>query len=392
MQEVTSSTLVFSTQAPEGAFTKIIPPITMSSKKSAVLTLEDGTIFTGFSFGADASAKGEVVFNTAMGGYPEMLSDPGSHGHIVVLTYPLIGNYGVPPLDKEGGLMANYESDKAQVAALVVTDYSEEFSHWNAAESLGKWLKDSRVPAICGVDTRALAQHLRDKGEMSGVVTIEGAPMKPDSESLIADVSIEAPTTYGEGDVTVVLVDTGVKNNVIRSLVRRGVRVVRVPWNYDVAAEGADSGTAVIPAWDGLVLVGAPDDPTPAADNVRKALTAGKPVLGVCGGDLLLALAVGGRIQRLPRTHHGANLPVLETGTNHAQITTQNHSWAVDPTSLPEGWQVWYENLNDGSCEGIRHQTKPMWAVQFHPEPVLRPVENHPIYDNFIDAVRNGKK
>ncbi len=244
-------------------------------KKAAVLSLEDGTKFTGFSFGADMQARGEVVFNTSMAGYPELLSDPGLRGQILVLTYPLIGNYGVPPRDVEDGLLLNFESDEMQISGLVVADYSEEYSHWNAAESLAKWLKESGVPAICGIDTRALAQHLRENGELRGHIIIEGGevPEKPESTDRIADVSTKEVKTYGGGDITVALLDTGVKNNVIRSLVRRGVKVVRLPWDTDL--------TTV--EWDGLVLVDAPDDPSRAAKNVAKALEKGKPVLGAVG-------------------------------------------------------------------------------------------------------------
>jgi carbamoyl-phosphate synthase small subunit len=340
--------------------------------------LEDGTKFRGFSFGAETSVQGEVIFNTSMIGYPELLSDPGLRGQIVVLTYPLIGNIGVPPRVVEEGLLLNFESDEMQISGLVVTDYSPEYSNWNAVESLGEWLKRSGVPAICGVDTRELAKHLRDKGEMRGTITIEGAPMKPESTNRIADVSTKEVKTYGEGDITVALLDTGVKNNVIRSLMRRGVKVVRLPWNADPTAY----------EWDGLVLVGAPDDPSPVKENVAKALAKGKPVFGVCGGDLLLALAAGAKIKNQGRGHRSANQPVLEVGTTHAEITTQNHSWAVDAETLPKGWEVWYTNLNDGSVEGIRHTTEPFCAVAWHPEATNRPEEADTIYDNFIDAIR----
>ncbi len=351
------------------------------SKKVAVLSLEDGTKFKGFSFGADTQARGEVVFNTSMIGYPELLSDPGLRGQILVLTYPLTGNYGVPPRDEEEGLLLNFESDEMQISGLVVTDYSEEYSHWNVAESLADWLKESGVPAICGIDTRALAKHLREKGELRGEITIEGAPTKPESADRIADVSIKEPRTYGEGDITIALLDTGVRNNVIRSLVRRGVKVLRLPWNADLTSA----------EWDGLVLVDAPDDPSPARDNVAGALGKGKPVLGVCGGDKLLALAAGGGIEKLGHSHRGANQPVLEVGTDRAMITTQNHSWAVDADTLPKGWKVWYTNLNDGSVEGIKHNSKPFCAVAWHPEATNRPEEADKIYDDFVDTVRKHK-
>ncbi|MDR2912855.1 MAG: glutamine-hydrolyzing carbamoyl-phosphate synthase small subunit [Alistipes sp.] len=348
------------------------------SKTVAVLSLADGTKFTGFSFGAELSVRGEVVFNTSMTGWPELLSDPGLRGQILVLTYPLIGNYGVPPRDTEGGLMLNFESEEVQIAGLVVTDYSEEFSHWNAAGSLAEWLRGSGVPAIFGVDTRELAKHLRERGELEGAIEIEGAAVKPASANRIADVSIARAATYGEGDVTVALLDTGVRHNVIRSLVRRGVKVLRLPWDADIAAH----------EWDGLVLVDAPDDPSPVAGSVARALAKGRPVLGVGGGDKLLALAAGGAIRKLEHSHRGANQPVIEAGTSRAQITVQNRSWTVDAASLPEGWSVWFENLNDGSVEGIRHEALPFRAVAWHPEATNRPEEADRIYDEFIETIR----
>ncbi len=345
---------------------------------NAVLQLEDGTKFEGFSFGAETSVRGEVVFNTAMVGWPELLTDPGLKGQILVLTYPLVGCYGVPPRDREDGLLLNFESERVQIAGLVVTDYSADYSHWNAAGSLGEWLRESGVPAICGVDTRELAKHLRDNGELRGVIAIDDIPMAAECENRIAAVSVKEPVSYGEGDVTVAVLDTGVRNNVIRSLVRRGVRVLRLPWDADPMAH----------EWDGLVLVDAPDDPTPVAGRVAAALTMGKPVFGVCGGDKLLALAAGGRIKKLEHSHRGANQPVLEVGTDRAFITTQNRSWTVDADALPEDWKVWFTNLNDGSVEGIRHATKPFCAVAWHPEAVNRPEEADPLYDDFVAAVR----
>ena len=350
----------------------------MSKLKVAVLSLSDGTKFEGFSFGAETSVQGEVVFNTAMIGWPELFTDPGMKGQILVLTYPLIGTYGVPPMDREGGLLLNFESEQVQIAGLVVTDYSAEFSHWNAAGSLGDWLRESGVPAICGVDTRALAKHLREKGELRGRIIVEGAPEKPEPADRIAEVSIAEPTTYGNGELTIALLDTGVRNNVIRSLVRRGVKVLRLPWNADLTAH----------KWDGLVLVDAPDDPTPCAKNVAAALALGKPVFGVCGGDKLMALAAGGTIEKLGHGHRGANQPVLEVGTNHAMITSQNHGWAVAADTLPADWQVWFTNLNDGSVEGIRHASKPFCAISWHPENTNRPEEPDALYDNFVNLVR----
>ncbi len=349
----------------------------MSNKKCAVLVLGDGTKFTGFSFGADVSVSGEVVFNTSTLGYPELLSDPLMRGTIVALTYPLIGNYGVPPVEE-------LESDKIQLAGLVVTDYSEQYSHWDARKSLGEWLRENNVPAICGIDTRALAKHLRENGEMTGKIVVEGTDENPppfDYTDVITKISTKEPKTYGEGDVTVALLDTGVQNSVIKSLTRRGVKVLRLPWDTDLSTI----------EYDGLLLVGTVDDPAPLAENILKAMAKGKPIFGVRGADLTLAIAAGGSIEQLPHGHRGANQPVLEAGTDHAQITAQNHTWTVSAKSLPADWAVWFENLNDGSVEGIRHKSKPFCAVSWHPEASNRPEENDKIYDEFIKAVKNGK-
>jgi carbamoyl-phosphate synthase small subunit len=351
----------------------------MCTKKAAVLSLADGTKFEGFSFGADGSVSGEVVFNTAMLGYPELLSAPASKGQILVLTYPLIGNYGVPPRDVEDGLLRNYESNEMQISGLVVTDYSEEYSHWNVAGSLAGWLRESGVPAICGVDTRELAKHLREHGEMAGRIVIEGADEKKEPAT---EAGAREPKSYGSGSKTVCVVGDNIANTVIRSLVRRGVKVVADP-------AGVTDATV-----DGVLVTGTAGDPkkaTGAIGMVKKAIAAGKPVFGVCGGDTLLALAAGGSVVRLPRGHRGANQSVLETGTDHAQITAQNHGWAVDAASLPGEWKVWFTNLNDGSVEGIRHSSKPFGAVAFHPEATQTPEEADPLYNSFIETVRKQK-
>jgi carbamoyl-phosphate synthase small subunit len=364
-------------------------PSEMSNKKAAVLVLEDGTKFEGFSFGAEESVSGEVVFNTAMMGYPETLTDPSYRGQILVLTYPLIGNYGVPPFVSEGGLLRNFESDAIQITALVVADYTEEFSHWNGEMSLGDWLKKSGVPAICGVDTRAITKHIREKGAMLGKVVIEGrqAPAEfidPNLRNLIAEVSTREVTTYGEGDVTIALVDCGVKYNIIRSLVKRGARVVRVPWDFDVT--GIE--------WDGLMLANGPGDPKMAGatvENVRRAMKLRKPIFGICMGNQLLSMAAGASTYKLKYGHRSHNQPVLEVGTNRAMITSQNHGFAVDPARLSEEWEPWFVNLNDGTNEGIKHRELPFCSVQFHPEATSGPIDAEVLFDQFITTVKQHK-
>lgn len=359
----------------------------MSNKKSAVLVFEDGTRFKGFSFGAARSVSGEVVFNTAMVGYPETLTDPSYRGQILALTYPLVGNYGVPPRDREGGILKNFESGAIHVSALVVSDYSGEYSHWNAEKSLGQWLAESGVPAIYGVDTRMLAKHIREEGAMLGKVVVEGTEEPaafddPNLRNLVAEVSCTAPVTYGEGgDLTVALIDCGVKNNIIRSLVRRGAKVVCVPWDFDV--------TTI--EYDGLMLANGPGNPETAAEtieNIRRAMAAGKPIFGICMGNQLLAIAAGASTYKLKYGHRGHNQPVIEAGTQSTLITSQNHGYAVDEATLPADWEPWFVNLNDGTNEGIRHRAKPFSSVQFHPEATSGPVDPEILFDRFVETIR----
>lgn len=333
----------------------------MFDRKSAVLKLEDGTTFAGFSFGAEISAEGEVVFNTAMVGYPELLSDPLTRGQVVVLTYPLIGNYGVPAVDE-------LETPFVQAGGLVVTDYSEVYSHFAAQKSLGDWLKENNVPAIFGVDTREVAKHLREHGEMKGRIIIGG-----NSETCAAPQRQDrAETTFGEGDLTICHIGEGLKNSIVKSFQRRGARITT-----DTAAP-----------CDGYLVTGTCGEASAELiDDVRQAVGSGRPVLGVCGGDLPIVQAVGGAIGKLAHSHRGTNQPVIEVGTSHAMITTQNHGWAVVRESLPEGWSVWFENLNDGSVEGVRCKEGFVRGVSFHPEASMRPAEADRLYDEFMEAV-----
>jgi carbamoyl-phosphate synthase, small subunit len=356
----------------------------MHDSRSAVLILEDGTRFEGKSFGCDASTSGEVVFNTAMTGYPESLTDPSYEGQILVTTYPILGNYGVPPRREKDDVSEYYESDHIHARAIVAQDYSWSHSHWQADRSLAQWLKEEGITGIYGVDTRALTKHLREKGSMLGKIVVDGCEdvefYDPNKENLVAKVSCKEPEVHGEGDKTVVLVDCGVKHNIIRCLTRRGVKVVRVPWDYDFTT---------IP-YDGLFISNGPGNPDMAettVENIRKAIAIGKPICGICMGNQLLSKAAGAKIYKLKYGHRSHNQPVMRVGTNQCYVTSQNHGYAVDSTTLPEEWVPLFVNMNDGTNEGIRHIEKPFFSAQFHPEASSGPKDTEFFFDEFIDML-----
>ena len=342
----------------------------------ATLILEDGTRFCGYSFGADKNISGEVVFNTAMTGYPESLTDPSYAGQLMVLTYPLIGNYGIPSSEL-------WESDRIHAEALIVSDYSESFCHWNAKESLGDWLRRERIPAMTGIDTRALTKLLRERGVMMGRVEIEGADnctqeFDYGNINYVAKVSCREPIRYNEGNgKRVVLVDCGVKANIIRCLLGRGVEIIRVPWDYDFNRLD----------YDGLFISngpGNPDECLQTVENIRRAMQADKPIFGICMGNQLLAKAGGAAIYKLKYGHRSHNQPVRMAGTDRCFITSQNHGYAVDSSTLGNDWETLFENMNDGSNEGIHHKNKPWFSAQFHPEAASGPTDTEFLFDEFV--------
>ncbi len=393
----------------------------------ASLVLSDGTVFTGTSFGADTDSDGEVVFNTGMAGYPESLTDPSYRGQILVFTYPLIGNYGVPEekLNKRG-FSENFESEEIHVRGVIVEEESGEHSHHLAKESFSDWLKRHNIPGITGIDTRVLTKKLREKGVMLGTIKQELGTKDqglgtselalqirdPNLDNLVAQVSCKEMLVYDPDSVpipslqspvpTVVAYDCGMKRNIIRSFLKRGVRVVRVPWDFDLSTYDQP--------YDGVFFSNGPGDPktcVPTIKSLAWAVEKNKLTFGICLGNQLLALAVGGDTYKLKYGHRGANQPCVEQETRGSGlgsrngnvndqvpspqslapqrciITSQNHGFAVSE-KLPAGWQVWWTNANDGTVEGIRHESGRFFSVQFHPEATPGPEDANFLFDDFV--------
>lgn len=356
----------------------------MKNIQKATLVLQDGSRFTGTSFGHPSSVAGEVVFNTSMTGYPESLTDPSYAGQILVATYPLIGNYGVPQSVQENNMERFLESDRIQVSGLIVSDYSFEFSHWNAGESLSDWLVRNRIPALYGIDTRALTKIIREKGAMLGKIVFEHDPVDfidPNTINLVDGVSCKEVIRYGSGSTRILLIDCGVKNNIIRHFIKRDTTVIRVPWNYDFRNE----------SYDGLFISNGPGNPKMCVETIEhlaRALKEDTPIFGICLGNQLIALASGADTYKLKYGHRSHNQPVLQAGTNRALITSQNHGFAIDNDTLGDEWEPYFLNLNDGTNEGIRHKTRNIFSVQFHPEASSGPTDSEYLFDEFLKVVR----
>lgn len=384
----------------------------MLLKKNAKLILEDGSVFYGFSFASEKSAPGEVVFSTGMVGYPESLTDPSYKGQILCLTYPLIGNYGIPSEEKDDfGLKKHFESSKIHIQGLVISDYSFNYSHWNAKKSLAEWLKEYNIPGIFDVDTRELTKKIREKGAMLGKIVINDKDVKlydPNKSDIVKEVSIKRPIIYdpiinksiiidnsiinqinyknrnNKKNKTIILIDCGVKNNIIRNLIKRNLNVIRVPYDYGFFKFN----------FDGIVISNGPGDPKmckKTINNIKKAIDKDIPVFGVCLGNQLLALAAGADTYKLKYGHRSQNQPCLLEGTKRCFITTQNHGFAVDTKSLPADWKPLFTNINDYTNEGIRHKTKPWWSIQFHPENCPGPKDTEFLFDDFVKILGERK-
>lgn len=345
---------------------------------TAQLVLQSGEVFHGQAPAhQDQITFGEVVFNTGMVGYVESLTDPSYAGQILVFTYPLIGNYGV-------SAPSTWESEKIHVRGVIFSELSPYYSNQSAEKSLQAWLEEQNIPYLTGVDTRALTKCLRTKGVVPGAIVPAGAKVDHfenfDQINWVEEVSIKEPRYYGEGDKLIIAVDCGMKENILRSLLKYPVRVKRVPFDYDYTNE----------PYDGLFLSNGPGDPMRCQTTVnylRKALEKKKPIFGICLGTQLMALAAGGTTYKLSFGHRSHNQPCLHLPTNRAYLTSQNHGYAVDETSLPTDWRVTFKNLNDQSVAGIEHQTLPYFSVQFHPEAAPGPEETQWLFAQFIEAM-----
>jgi carbamoyl-phosphate synthase small subunit len=370
----------------------------------AVLALEDGTILKGTGFGHPCEVSGEVVFNTSMVGYTESLTDPSYHGQILVQTWILIGNYGVPPfsITDEFGIPLHFESQRVQVNGYVVQSLTKHPSHWSNQKSLDDWLKEQEIPGIEGIDTRELTKKLRVKGVMLGILRvgdeIDLEEMKekvkkiedPNERNLSKEVSIEKPIIYENGSSTkIVLIDCGVKFGILRNLLKRKCGVIRVPIDYPV-----DKILEFEPS--GVVISNGPGNPKKCEETietVRKLIEVGLPMMGICLGCQILALAASADTYKLKFGHRGSNHPAIDLSTRKCYITSQNHGYAIEPKSL-EGtdFNIWFLNANDKTVEGIKHKSKPIFATQFHPEASPGPYETEFLFDLFMKEVKNAKR
>ncbi|RDI41309.1 glutamine-hydrolyzing carbamoyl-phosphate synthase small subunit [Aquicella lusitana] len=345
---------------------------------NAQLVLQSGEVFYGtIPDNQEHPSFGEVVFNTGMVGYAESLTDPSYAGQILVFTYPLIGNYGVAE-------RATWESQKIHVRGVIVSELSPFYSNHAAQSGLAEWLADQKIPVLTGVDTRAVTKVLRTQGVAPGAIAPLHAKLDHfenfDQHDWVREVSIKEPCYYGSGTKTIIAIDCGMKENILRSLLAFPVRIKRVPYDYDFTQE----------AFDGVFISNGPGDPTRCGKTVeiiRKAMAKQKPVFGICLGTQLMALAVGATTYKLPFGHRSHNQPCLDLSTNRCYLTSQNHGYAIDENSLPADWRVSFRNLNDNSVAGIEHQHLPFFSVQFHPEAAPGPEDSKWLFQKFFDLL-----
>lgn len=369
------------------------------TRERATFTIRNGPIFHGTSFGARSNVSGEAVFTTSLVGYPESMTDPSYRGQILVFTQPLIGNYGVPSsVRDEFGLLKYFESPHIQPVGVVVADVAEKYSHWTAVESLGEWCAREGVPAISGVDTRAIVTYLREQGSSLARLTIgeeydqdeDEAFIDPEQINLVRRVSTKAPFHVSAPDPVahVAVIDCGVKENILRSLVSRGASITVFPYNYPIHK--------VAHHFDGIFISNGPGDPThcqEAVYHLRKTMEQSQmPIFGICLGHQLLALAAGAKTIKLKYGNRAHNIPALDLTTGRCHITSQNHGYAVDAATLPKDWRPYFLNLNDNSNEGLIHNTRPIFSTQFHPEAKGGPLDSAYLFDIYIDHVKQYKE
>lgn len=367
---------------------------------NAVLLLKDGTTFFGKGFGQESRIVGELVFNTGMVGYTETLTDPSYKGQILSFTYPLIGNYGVPSYDDldEFSLPRSFESIKIQTSGIAIHELCEMPSHWASERNLHQWMKDEGVPGISGIDTRALTVRLRSHGVIMGVLEVSSKPidvksLREELESsksygevnLVKEVTTSTPQTYGSGKQSIVLLDYGAKYGIIRNLVARGYSVVKLPF---------DSNLDEILSYDptGVIVSNGPGDPKTCRETfstIRDLIDMNMPTLGICLGIQVISLALDGDTYKLKYGHRGQNKPCTDTDSERSYVTSQNHGYAVDPSSLEKtDLKPWFVNADDGTIEGVKHKTKKCIAVQFHPEASPGPYDTDFIFDIFANMMR----
>lgn len=346
--------------------------------KPAYLILETGQIFEGYSpEWQNRSFFGEIVFNTSMVGYPEALTDPSYRGQILTFSYPLIGNYGAP-----GETL--WESQRIQAAGMICSQICSDVDHYQADQSLQQWLVSQEIPMLCGVDTRALVKTLRNKGVVLGAISNEKVIPQQfvdiNQQNLVGDVTCDKVTEYGNGKKTVIVVDCGIKQNILRHLENLPIRIKRVPYDYDYSND----------TFDGVFVSNGPGDPSMCTQTMKvlsKVLQQGKPTFGICLGSQIMGLAIGAKTYKLPFGHRAQNHPCMDLATEKCYLTSQNHGYAIDEASLPSDWHVTFKNLNDGTVQGIAHKDQPFFSVQFHPEAAPGPEDTNWLFKKFYELL-----
>ena len=356
----------------------------------------DGSEFSGKIFGWEENSTGEVVFTTGMTGFEQSITDPSFAGQILVFTFPLVGNYGIPSENKDkNGILENFESKNPFIKGLVVSDFSENFSHHSAKKSIQKWLQENKIPGICGIDTRKLTQKIRESGSILGQIVIENSKIQkkiidPNLGNLAKNVStkklkILEPENFS--GISIAAIDTGIKNNILREFLQRGIKIFLCPIDFSIEQ--------IYSEISGVFLANGPGDPKIIFPEIQKnilwAAEKNLPIFGICLGNQLINLSFGGNTFKMKFGHRGVNQPVQNLQNRKCFITSQNHGFAIDPEKIPKNFKIWFKNLNDNSVEGIRHKNERIFSVQFHPEAFPGPQETNYLFDEFVEVIQSGK-